>query len=854
MASGQWQVEFVYNADDKAPDAAGDHQELISFTSPNGTVRRWAILLKKGSALIRGYGAGTDWIVDQGLSVGSDIFHGWVRLRLYAHDLGNGTVDWRLDFQDVGGSAGGFGGNYAGAAGRLSYVTAAWGAATEGWGVGHVTVMDEWGSTLMDGSDDAFHGELAFNRMLRLADEERIPLARIRGELATEAVGYQRQDTILNVLSDAAQADGGILREDPRRLGLVYRDRSSLYTQEPALTLSYTAPGLGPELEPVDDDSAVRNDVTVTRDGGTSGRAFLAEGTLSVQAPPYGIGRYDESVTLSLAYDTQPEPVANWRLHLGTYDGARYPTVSVTLHKPGAEVQVPAVLGLREGDIIRLTNLPAWVAHGDVDLMVEGWAETLDLYRWELQFNCSPGGSWNTAVSDHPVYATADTDGSVLAAPASPTDTAVAVRTTAGRQWTANPADAPIPVQFGGEVARVDAVGRLLNGNPWFDTSVAGWTGASGSIAWSQAVVHPKGSGSMRLTPGGSAESHSADSDLSPVGSVVPGATYRLCGWFYSPTGAADVRPSAHWYTDAGVYISTASTAQSAIPAGQWTYLEATATAPATTGRLKMRARQGGTPPASKVLYTWGLRAILADPALVSDTFSRTSSGGWGSAGSGQTWNRFGLAAATDYAVNGSQGQHIMSSRNVYRITALDSLSLADVETVVTVTPPTVPTGDGLYTYSLARTNVGVTTFYFARLYFGTTGFTTLSLRKRTPTETQLAAATDSVAYTAGQPWRVRFKVAGSSLYAKAWPAASPEPAVWQVTATDTELAAPGGVGLRTFTGSGNTSTLPMTVAFDDFTISDTQTFTVTRSVNGVSKSHAAGTPVSLAYPAIASL
>jgi hypothetical protein len=100
----------------------------------------------------------------------------------------------------------------------------------------------------------------------------------------------------------------------------------------------------------------------------------------------------------------------------------------------------------------------------------------------------------------------------------------------------------------------------------------------------------------------------------------------------------------------------------------------------------------------------------------------------------------------------------------------------------------------------------------------------------------------------------VRFKVAGSSLYAKAWPAASPEPAVWQVTATDTELAAPGGVGLRTFTGSGNTSTLPMTVAFDDFTISDTQTFTVTRSVNGVSKSHAAGTPVSLAYPAIASL
>ncbi|WP_223772951.1 hypothetical protein [Streptomyces sp. 135] len=395
MASGAWQVEFVYAADDKPP---ADYTELISFSSPNGTVRRWVIALKKGTARITGYGSGTNTVALAHLGIGDDVFHGWMRLRFWARDEGDGTVRWRIDWKDVGGDAGGFTDTCVGAAGRLSFLTANWGAAMEGWGIGHLTVLDTANSTLMDGSDDAYHGETAWERLRRLADEERLPLSRIPGRLTPERVGYQRRDTILNLLDAAAQADGGMLLEDPRRVGLIYRDRSSLYSQYPVLTLSYTAPGLGPDLQPVDDDSAVRNDITVTRDGGGAGRAFLAEGPLSVQVPPHGIGRYDEALTLSLAHDTQTEPAASWRLHLGTFDGARYPTVSVTVHKPGAETHVPAILGLREGDLIRLTGLPPWVAHGDVDLIVEGWTETLDLYRWTLVFNCSPGGPWRTAL------------------------------------------------------------------------------------------------------------------------------------------------------------------------------------------------------------------------------------------------------------------------------------------------------------------------------------------------------------------------------------------------------------------------------------------------------------------------
>ncbi|MFD3573842.1 hypothetical protein [Streptomyces sp. NPDC058644] len=478
MPSGAWQVEFVYNADDKPP---ADYTELFNVTSPDGMIRRWKVSIKKDAAKVQGFLTDTQTLVSLNIGVGADVFHGWVRLRLYAYTEA-GITNWRLDFQDVGGGAGGAGSSFPGSAGRVSYVTAAWSAPLEGWGFGHLVVLPEANSTLLNGSDDAFHGETAWGRMLRLASEERLPLARIPGELTTERVGYQRQGTILELLGAAATADGGMLLEDPRRIGLIYRDRSSLYTQEPALTLSYTAPGLGPDLEPVDDDSAVRNDVTVTRDGGSAGRAFLADGPLSVQSPPYGIGLYDESVTLSLAHDTQPEPVANWRLHLGTYDGSRYPTVSVTIHKPGAEVHIPAVLALKEGDVIRLTDLPPWVAHGDVDLIVEGRTETLDMYRWTIDFNCSPGGPWNTAVASHPVYGKADTDGSALATPATATATTLDVQTTAGPAWTTDPAHMPIPLQIGGEEVLATAVTPVSD--TFTRTVASGWGSTPGGLPW----------------------------------------------------------------------------------------------------------------------------------------------------------------------------------------------------------------------------------------------------------------------------------------------------------------------------------------------------------------------------------
>jgi hypothetical protein len=55
---------------------------------------------------------------------------------------------------------------------------------------------------------------------------------------------------------------------------------------------------------------------------GASAWAVLEAGALSVNAPPDGVGRYDEQVTLNVSADATLAGQASWRVHLGTIDEA----------------------------------------------------------------------------------------------------------------------------------------------------------------------------------------------------------------------------------------------------------------------------------------------------------------------------------------------------------------------------------------------------------------------------------------------------------------------------------------------------------------------------------------------------
>lgn len=848
--AGQWQVEFVYNADDKVPPADQPHAEVISISS-TGTVRRWAVGMRDGSVRLYGYDAGGTDIIFRSFAVGGDVFHGWVRMRLFLSETG-GTVSYTVGFQDIGGNTGAGSGTLSGTSGRVTAITGNWTTPTEGWAIGHLSVLPQAASTLYTGSDRAYSGETAWERMRRLASEENIPMARIPGDLTPERMGPQLPQTLLELLHTAAEADDGMLLEDRDRLGLVYRDRSSMYTQEPALTLDCTLPGLDDEdMEPAEEADFVRNDITIKRSGGSEARAVLEEGKLSVLPPPDGIGLYDHAPELSLAADIQAEPLAYWHLHQRTYDGARYPSVTVMLHKPGAQGLIPDVLALREGDLIRIKNLPGYVEFGDLDLIVQGWHEELDLQRWEITFNCAPGGPWNLAVADHLVYGKADTDGSELAAAVTADATSLPVRATAdGLPWvSANP---------------------VLNANSDFADDLTSWSAFEATIARIPAPAGApfRGDWVMQVTPNGVGQFPNAGSEQIPV---VPGLEYVLSGWLRCTT-SRNVALNANWF-DAGFGYLTTSANDQAVTADTWTWFEATFTAPGGAANVNLSPTVPNFPPATDVLLCAKITLRLAGgmpkefpidiqvggevmtvnaiTAPLADTFTRTTNPGWGNPDTGAAWVSSG-GAGGDHYTQGAEAAHLLTGVDVPRLD-LSPVAGADHDVQVDVATFALATGGPQLVAVVARAADG-DNCYMGQLSISTTQTITLTLRKRVGgVETELATTTTSLTHSAFAFFRLRLQVIGDRLQARVWPAGGTEPGGWQVTATDTALTAGSNVGCRSVRETANTNA-DLVIGWDNVALHNPQQFIVERSVNGVVKPHAADGPVRAAHPAIAPL
>ncbi|MFJ3705023.1 MULTISPECIES: hypothetical protein [unclassified Streptomyces] len=400
----------------------------------------------------------------------ADFWGKWNRLAIYTAASGGITylyASWR----DITANSRWFARTaFTGAQGAAVGVTGTYGNDTVGLVLGHLAAFDipapstavnaPPGSSIFAGADDGFAGETSINRMFRLTGEEagQVTLTTVDGDstVPSEAMGPQRPDTLLALLQEAAATDGGMLYETRDALALVYRDRTTLYNQKVGLALNYAAGEVPPPLEPVEDDQRLRNDVTVSRAGGSSGRAVLEAGALSVQPPPAGVGPYDESVTLSLYSDDQPQQIAQWRMHLGTWDEARFPTITVRLH--AAPRLVAQALFLDIGDRVQILNPPPSLPPETVDQHMLGYTERITAVEWTLTMNCSPAGPWQIGVYDDPEKGRYDTGGSALASGVTATATTLSVTVTDGTRWTTDPADFPFAVQVGGEEMTVTAI------------------------------------------------------------------------------------------------------------------------------------------------------------------------------------------------------------------------------------------------------------------------------------------------------------------------------------------------------------------------------------------------------------
>jgi hypothetical protein len=627
-----WQVEFVYYL----PTLPVVQSEIMRVNVA-GSVMTTAVVYASTAGIRVEARDANDAVLNAFLSVDpgavADFWGKWNRLAIFTADNGAGTVRLFAGWRNIAdNSRWNATTTYTGTQGAVTGVSASWGAATEGLALGHLAVFDipaasaslsEFpGSTIFNGADDGFNGETAIDRLARLDTEEaaNIQVRTVDGDttVSSARMGPQRPDTLLTLIEEAADADGGILYEDRDRLGLIFRDRTSLYNQPTAISLDYNAKGeVPPPLEPVEDDQHIRNDATVQRDGGSSGRSIVTDGPLSVQPPPLGVGLYDESVTLSLYTDDQAPQIAYWRTHLGTWDEARYPVITMWLH--AAPHLIPRVLAMDIGDRLTIAHPPPWLPPGLIDQHIRGYTEVLGQFEWTLTLNCSPAGPWTVGVVEDPVLGRVDTDGSQLASSVTSSATTLSVATTAGPVWVTDPREYPFDLEMGGEVVTAVGAGSVLNPNALFLTDLNGWVAQSASLSYVTTVVNSTAGAvaSMLITPTGAASASANLAVNTPIGSITPGASYTASGWVYSPAGWSDMRVVTDFFDASNVLISSGTSVAVAVPAGAWTFLTLTNTAPALSSRARPRARVGASATATDISYWWGIR-LVPDASVVS--------------------------------------------------------------------------------------------------------------------------------------------------------------------------------------------------------------------------------------------
>lgn len=486
-----WHVQWVYFIE-TGPAIERTFLRILS----TGTVAEWYIQSSSATgSTILGKDSDGNTVFTQGIGTGTDIFGQWVRVKFAATQNG-GNVDWNITWTDVGGDSGFFSSSFAGTVGRPTGVASpphGYAADLDGMAIGHISVWPTNSTAAYDNAIDAWAGETAGRRIQRLCAENGVPFTVLDETVLddTHTVGPQRVDTFLKLLQDAADADRGFLLEQRERLGLTYRPRTTLYNQTPRLTLSFTD-GVIADFKATDDDKLTENDVTVKRTAGSEGQAVLETGALSVQDPPDGVGRgYDVQHTLNLQTDEQTAPMAQWLLHLGTFDGMRYPQITLDLANPRVQEMIDDILEADVGDLIRLTDLPAEYGPDDVDLIVQGYNEEAGPEAWRHTFACLPGQPYRVAVVGDDVLGRADTDGSELAAAVDTDDTVLSVTVTDGLLWTTDPVECPFDIRTGGEVMTVvscttaaqDTFTRLVTTGWGTADSGQAWTTTGGSTS-----------------------------------------------------------------------------------------------------------------------------------------------------------------------------------------------------------------------------------------------------------------------------------------------------------------------------------------------------------------------------------
>jgi len=233
------------------------------------------------------------------------------------------------------------------------------------------------------------------------------------------------------------------------------------------------------------------------------------------------------------------------------------------------------------------------------------------------------------------------------------------------------------------------------------------------------------------------------------------------------------------------------------------------------------KQQYGGSPAdAHEVLFPGGAaKPCAATPptfAAAQDSFSRSFTGGFGTADAGGPWSIL-AGPSTAFSVDGARGRIVTPGGGQQRLLHLGSSSERDVDAKAQLTYPNAAQGSsgGVLGYLVLRRQAAGS-YYRVGLDVRPSG--KVYLRAQNQADAHLFPDVDTgLTASAGATFALRVQVEGANptkIRARAWKAGTPEPGTWQASATDSTVGpqSAGSIGLRTI----NTTSTAATIEFDD--------------------------------------
>lgn len=453
--TGSLQVRFLLHI------PAGDmsNGDPIMEWSMTGSILTWQLVYLTGGDLrLVGYDQfGSAVVVNDGVFGIDDKL---VRVDMNFTQSG-GNINWKYSALQVGATTGSY---LTGTAtgytlGVATYIIlngdGVMSASTFGHVMFNTTIMDLFAQS---NQLNAYVGEDAVARIQRLCGEEGVDLSLMIGKFASTAqpMGPQAVDTLVNLLSQCADVDMGMLTGARNCVGLLFVRSSALRNADVIVTASYAAHEFQPPFQPVSDDQRLHNDITVTRQGGGVIRLMQTTGPLSTASPANGgAGTYSQSKTVNPQYDYQLAWVAGWLLAKGTVDAERYPAVQFARESRAVVANAAlsiGVLNLAPGSRVQYTNLTKLGLYDTANQTVNQVTETINRFKHRIVIVTVPERIYHTLVLDAS-DSRLDSDSSTTAATMTTGTTSMSVATTSGPAvlWTTNAAHFPFDVLVGGE-------------------------------------------------------------------------------------------------------------------------------------------------------------------------------------------------------------------------------------------------------------------------------------------------------------------------------------------------------------------------------------------------------------------